>query len=100
MIPLDTLDALIDQAMSIWDRVRGDRPDAGKSIRLVAFDVDGVLTDGGIYPATSAASGSVKRYEIRDGLGIAMLQLVGIPVAIITGRISGERAASRGVGCR
>jgi 3-deoxy-D-manno-octulosonate 8-phosphate phosphatase (KDO 8-P phosphatase) len=64
-------------------------PALAKSIRLVALDVDGVMTDGGIYLGDVAGSRvELKRYEIQDGLGIAMLRLVDIPVAIITGRVS------------
>ena len=60
-----------------------------QSIKLVAFDVDGVMTDGGIYLGDVAGRRlELKRYEIQDGLAIAMLRLVGIPVAIVTGRVS------------
>ena len=60
-----------------------------KSIKLVAFDVDGVLTDGGIYLGdVDGRRLEFKRYEIQDGLGIAILRLAGVPPAIITGRVS------------
>jgi 3-deoxy-D-manno-octulosonate 8-phosphate phosphatase (KDO 8-P phosphatase) len=64
-------------------------PDLARSIRLVGFDVDGVMTDGGIY--IGAAGGEpleFKRYEIQDGLGIHLLRSAGIRVAIVTGRVS------------
>jgi 3-deoxy-D-manno-octulosonate 8-phosphate phosphatase (KDO 8-P phosphatase) len=58
-------------------------------IRLVGLDVDGVLTDGGIYLGdVDGARMEFKRFDILDGLGIKMLQLAGIEVAIITGRVS------------
>ncbi len=58
-------------------------------IKLVCFDVDGVLTDGGIYLGDAAgARVELKRYDIQDGLGIKMLQQAGIITAIITGRES------------
>ena len=60
-----------------------------RSIRLVGLDVDGVMTDGGIY--LGAAGGQpieLKRYEIQDGLGIHLLQRAGLRVAIVTGRVS------------
>jgi 3-deoxy-D-manno-octulosonate 8-phosphate phosphatase (KDO 8-P phosphatase) len=58
-------------------------------IKLVCFDVDGVLTDGGIYLGDAAgARVELKRYDIQDGLGIKMLQQAGILTAIITGRES------------
>jgi 3-deoxy-D-manno-octulosonate 8-phosphate phosphatase (KDO 8-P phosphatase) len=64
-------------------------PALAKSIKLVGFDVDGVLTDGGIYLGDiSGHRLEFKRYEIQDGLGIAMLRLMHIPVAIVTGRVS------------
>ena len=64
-------------------------PTVARSIRLVGLDVDGVMTDGGIY--LGAADGSaveLKRYEIQDGLGIHFMQRAGLRVAIITGRVS------------
>lgn len=76
-------------------------PTLARSIRLVALDVDGVLTDGGIY--LGAADGNpveLKRYEIQDGLGIHFLQRAGVRVAIVTGRVSESvrlRAAELGV---
>jgi 3-deoxy-D-manno-octulosonate 8-phosphate phosphatase (KDO 8-P phosphatase) len=60
-----------------------------RSIRLVGLDVDGVMTDGGIY--LGAADGrpvELKRYEIQDGLGVHLMQRAGLRVAIITGRVS------------
>lgn len=63
--------------------------DRARRIRLVAFDVDGVLTDGGIVLGDSAgARVELKQYDIQDGLGIKMLQQAGILTAIITGRES------------
>ena len=60
-----------------------------KRIRLVGLDVDGVLTEGGIYLGdVDGARIEFKRFDIWDGLGIKMLQLAGIEVAIITGRVS------------
>lgn len=67
-------------------------------IRLVVLDVDGVLTDGSIWTASNGES--VKRFYTRDGLGIKLLQSAGIPVALLTGRISeqtAKRAAELGI---
>ena len=75
--------------------------DLAVQIRLVGFDVDGVLTDGGIF--LGAAGGErleFKRYDIQDGLGIHLLKECGIRVAIITGRESESvrmRAAELGI---
>jgi 3-deoxy-D-manno-octulosonate 8-phosphate phosphatase (KDO 8-P phosphatase) len=58
-------------------------------IKLVGLDVDGVLTDGGIYLGDSdGARVEFKRYDIQDGLGIKFLRDAGIKVVIITGRVS------------
>ena len=70
------------------------------SVRLVVLDVDGVLTDGSIW--TGENGELVKRFYTRDGLGIKMLQAAGIPVAILTGRISAQtasRAKELGITC-
>src|SRR5947199_9546281 len=62
---------------------------SARSIRLVGIDVDGVMTDGGIYlGAVDGTPLEFKRYEIQDGLGIHFLRKAGIRVAIITGRVS------------
>ncbi|HEX7979502.1 MAG TPA: HAD hydrolase family protein [Gemmatimonadaceae bacterium] len=64
-------------------------PALARSIRLVGLDVDGVMTDGGIY--LGAADGSpveLKRYEIQDGLGVHFMQRAGLKVVIVTGRVS------------
>ena len=66
-----------------------DGRERARRVKLVALDVDGVLTDGGIYLGDVAGERlEFKRYDIQDGLGIKMLQKAGIPVAIITGRVS------------
>ena len=62
-----------------------------RRIRLVVLDVDGVLTDGSIW--TGPEGEAVKRFNVRDGLGIKMLQAAGIPVAVLTGRVSAQTAA-------
>jgi 3-deoxy-D-manno-octulosonate 8-phosphate phosphatase (KDO 8-P phosphatase) len=65
-------------------------PETARRIRLVVLDVDGVLTDGGVYLGATAAGEAVelKRFEIQDGLGIRLLQDAGIVVSIVTGRES------------
>jgi 3-deoxy-D-manno-octulosonate 8-phosphate phosphatase (KDO 8-P phosphatase) len=57
-----------------------------KLIRLMAFDVDGVMTDGGLYLSDSGEE--FKRFNSLDGHGIKMLRASGVEVAIITGRTS------------
>jgi 3-deoxy-D-manno-octulosonate 8-phosphate phosphatase (KDO 8-P phosphatase) len=63
-------------------------------IRLVIFDVDGVLTDAGIYVGTSSdgATTELKRFDIQDGVGIKMLVWGGLEVAIVSGRVSAATA--------
>ena len=64
-------------------------PDLARRIRLVGLDVDGVLTEGGIYLGdVDGARLEFKRFDILDGVGIKMMQLAGIEVVIITGRVS------------
>lgn len=53
-----------------------------KKIKLVITDVDGVLTDGGMY---YTKDGDVmKRFHARDGMGVTLLKNMGIPTIIIT----------------
>ncbi|HEX5436834.1 MAG TPA: HAD hydrolase family protein [Gemmatimonadaceae bacterium] len=64
-------------------------PVLARRIRLVGLDVDGVLTDGGIYLGdVGGAPMEFKRYDIQDGLGIRLLRSAGVIVVIVTGRVS------------
>ena len=64
-------------------------PRLARGIRLVGLDVDGVLTDGGIYlGAVDGRAMEFKRYDIQDGLGIRFLRMAGIKVVVVTGRES------------
>lgn len=54
--------------------------------RLIAFDVDGVMTDGGLYFSDSGEE--FKRFNALDGHGLKMLRASGVEIAIITGRTS------------
>ena len=53
-----------------------------RRIRLVLSDVDGVLTDGGVY--YSARGEEMKRFSLRDGMGVERLRDAGIQTAFIT----------------
>lgn len=55
-----------------------------QGIRVVFFDVDGVLTDGGLYFSESGET--LKRFHALDGQGLKLLQQVGITPVVITGR--------------
>lgn len=58
-------------------------------VRLVALDVDGVLTDNGIWIGPVAGERvELKRFHIQDGLGIRLLRTAGIPVLWLSGRRS------------
>jgi 3-deoxy-D-manno-octulosonate 8-phosphate phosphatase (KDO 8-P phosphatase) len=59
---------------------------AAQDIRVAFFDVDGVLTDGGVY--FSEHGETLKRFSILDGYGLKLLRLAGITPAVITGRDS------------
>jgi len=65
-------------------------PELAQRIRLVVLDVDGVMTDGGIYLGATDAGERVelKRFDIQDGLGIRLVREAGIKVAIVTWRES------------
>lgn len=52
-------------------------------IKLVITDVDGVLTDGGMYYTDEGEV--MKRFHVHDGLGVKMLQSCGIKVAVLSG---------------
>ncbi|MBI3450853.1 MAG: HAD family hydrolase [Acidobacteria bacterium] len=55
-------------------------------IKLLLLDVDGVLTDGALY--YSEGDEEMKRFDIKDGMGIDLLKRAGIDVGILTGRTS------------
>lgn len=62
---------------------------ASRKIRLLGLDVDGVLTDNAIFVGEVGGERiELKRFDIQDGLGIAMLRGSGIEVALISGRHS------------
>lgn len=68
-------------------------------IRLVAFDVDGVFTDGRFYLTDDGVES--KSFHTQDGFGVRQLLDAGIEVAVISGRNSGSvdrRMAELGVG--
>ncbi|HKD39221.1 MAG TPA: HAD hydrolase family protein [Myxococcaceae bacterium] len=56
------------------------------SVKLLVFDVDGVLTDGGLYYGPSGEA--LKRFDVKDGHALVMARLVGLPGAVLTARTS------------
>ena len=69
-----------------------------QAVRLAIFDVDGVLTDGGLHYSDSGEE--TKVFDVRDGHGMKMLQASGVALAIITSRTSrcvARRAENLGI---
>jgi 3-deoxy-D-manno-octulosonate 8-phosphate phosphatase (KDO 8-P phosphatase) len=67
-------------------------------VSLLLVDVDGVLTDGGLY--YFGDSGVALRFDVRDGLGIKLAQRAGIEVGLVSGRdvpVVRRRAAELGI---
>ena len=64
--------------------------DLARRVKLVIFDVDGVLTDAGVYIGATASGETteLKRFDIQDGVGLKMLMWSGLEVAIVSGRVS------------
>jgi 3-deoxy-D-manno-octulosonate 8-phosphate phosphatase (KDO 8-P phosphatase) len=61
-------------------------PEKMEKIRLMIFDVDGILTDGSLYYGNDGEA--IKRFNVLDGMGIKLLQQAGIDTAIISARNS------------
>ncbi len=69
----------LSQYPQAWER-------AG-TVKLLVLDVDGVLTNGQVFIGDNGKE-TLKAFDIQDGLGIKLLEKVGIATAIITGRTS------------
>jgi 3-deoxy-D-manno-octulosonate 8-phosphate phosphatase (KDO 8-P phosphatase) len=66
-----------------------------RKVRLLGLDVDGVLTDNGVYIGpVGGETVELKRFDIQDGLGLILLRLSGLPVVWLSGR-SSEATARR-----
>lgn len=57
-----------------------------QNVKLLLLDVDGVLTDGGIY--YSASGEELKKFHTQDGYGIVKARKSGLRVGIMTGKVS------------
>lgn len=82
----------------------GIDPALARRIRVVVLDVDGVLTDNGVYLGRSDGGETLelKRFHIMDGLAIRMLVWAGLRVVLVSGRKSAAtevRARELGVEC-
>ena len=88
--PLPTLQPVLSFDAALLQRAQ--------TVRVVFFDVDGVLTDGGLL--FSDQGETLKRFNTLDGHGIKLLQRAGITPAVVTGRDSAplrERLRALGV---
>ncbi|MCC6611456.1 MAG: phenylphosphate carboxylase subunit delta [Burkholderiales bacterium] len=65
---------------------RGGSGERARAVRLMAFDVDGVLTDGTVF--VSASGEELKAFNILDGHGLRMLRESGVQLALASGRAS------------
>jgi 3-deoxy-D-manno-octulosonate 8-phosphate phosphatase (KDO 8-P phosphatase) len=64
-------------------------PIRARRVKLLGLDVDGVLTDNGVYMGVVAGeSVEFKRFDIQDGLGLAVTRLMGLEVVWVSGRSS------------
>jgi 3-deoxy-D-manno-octulosonate 8-phosphate phosphatase (KDO 8-P phosphatase) len=62
---------------------------AARRVRLLGLDVDGVLTDNGVFIGPVAGERvELKRFDIQDGLGLILLRTAGLPVVWVSGRSS------------
>ena len=69
-----------------------------RNIELLILDVDGVLTDGGLW--VDHKGNTIKRFNVKDGLGIKLLQEIGIKIVFISGGVRGateKRASQLGI---
>lgn len=76
-----------------------DATERARKIRLIIFDVDGVMTDGRLILGDDGQE--YKAFNSHDGLGMKLLKTSGVDMAIITGRTSNvvtKRAESTGIG--
>lgn len=68
----------------LFDAVSSQTATRIAKVRMLVLDVDGVLTDGGLYYGPDGAMS--KRFNVQDGLGINLARFCGIRVAVITGQ--------------
>src|SRR5947209_20217729 len=69
-----------------------------RRLRLVVCDVDGVLTDGGVF--LLPGGGEAKAFHVRDGLGVVLAHRAGLQMGLLSGRSSeavSQRAAELGI---
>lgn len=68
----------------MFERLAAETKERARQIRLLALDVDGVLTDGSlVYTAEGESS---KRFHVKDGLGLRLLREQGYQLAVVSAR--------------
>lgn len=85
--------------LSAMSTIDGNATERARRIKLMIFDVDGILTDGRLYLSDNGEE--MKAFNTRDGQGIKLLRDSGITVGIITARRSRvveHRARELGIG--
>ena len=83
-VGVDTNEDLERVRSEVREKRKAEALERLKHVKLVVTDVDGVLTDGGLYYGPDGEC--LKRFNARDGLGVRLLQKAGIQVAILSGR--------------
>ncbi len=83
-----TLGVSIDRMLT-----RVVQPVERHAIKLLVLDVDGVMTDGGMYVLEDG--NEMKKFHTRDGRGIKNLQQAGTPVAFLSGSFNGDAIRKR-----
>lgn len=75
--------------------------ESARKVRVVLLDVDGVMTDGGLYySASDRGEAEGRRFHVHDGLAVHMLRRAGVEVAVVSGKVSApvrKRAESLGI---
>jgi len=84
----------VNTAVPLGPDLQSDLQARARKIRVLALDVDGVLTDGRLHFDRDGDFG--KSFSVRDGFGLRLLSEAGIDLAIITGRNSGSVRARAG----
>lgn len=83
-VGVDTQEDLERVRTVVREKRKAEALERLKHVKLIVTDVDGVLTDGGLYYGPDGEY--LKRFNARDGLGVRLLQKAGIQVAILSGR--------------
>ena len=82
----ESSDALARAKRDVLERARRDVLERARRVRLMLFDVDGVLTDGKLW--YGPAGEALKAFGVLDGHGIKLLMQSGVAVALLSGRTS------------